>query len=81
MEIARIKFYGFMPAHLNKKNWDFNGHHSQPAWSIGLHFAELTKIVGGIPTRMYTKIFIFLYLLFNIPLVEQLELCEKTTTC
>ena len=46
-------------------------HHCQSACSIGLHFAELTKIVGGILPRMYTKIFIFWYLLFNTPLVEQ----------
>ena len=39
-------------------------------WSIGLHLAGLTKLVGGILPKTYTKIFIFWYLLFNTPLVE-----------
>ena len=45
-------------------------HHGQPALSIGLHLADLTKLVGGILPKMYTKIFIFWHLLFNTPLVE-----------
>ena len=54
----------------NKQN-KTKQNNGQPAWSIGLHLAELTKkLVGEILPKMYTKIFIFWYLLFNTPLVE-----------